>query len=127
MGSRPAICALLCELYLSDAIPETVVHDCLCALLWNVRAAQPAMRALPPRCMPGAACPPVCSLATRLCCHILCSRTPHTLALQIQDPHPGDIECACTILQSVGPLLDASSLGEPGVCSGGGGGGVCVA
>ncbi len=41
-ATRPAICALLCQMYLSDGIPETVVHDCLEQLLWNVSAAQPS-------------------------------------------------------------------------------------
>jgi hypothetical protein len=35
-GKRSAICNLLCELYLCDVIPETVVCDCLEQLLWNV-------------------------------------------------------------------------------------------
>jgi hypothetical protein len=35
-GTRLGICTLLCELYLADCIPETVIHDCLEQLLWDV-------------------------------------------------------------------------------------------
>lgn len=36
-GLRPGICRLLCELYLQEVVPETVLHDCLEQLLWDVR------------------------------------------------------------------------------------------
>lgn len=35
-AKRQAVCSLLCELYLADAIPETVIFDCLEQLLWDV-------------------------------------------------------------------------------------------
>lgn len=35
-AKRQAVCSLLCELFLADAIPETVIFDCLEQLLWDV-------------------------------------------------------------------------------------------
>ncbi|KAL4457800.1 hypothetical protein ABPG75_012665 [Micractinium tetrahymenae] len=36
-GLRPGVCQLLCELYLQEVVPETVLHDCLEQLLWDIR------------------------------------------------------------------------------------------
>lgn len=33
---RPGICRLLCELFLQELVPDTVLHDCLEQLLWDV-------------------------------------------------------------------------------------------
>ena len=102
---RRAICALLCELLLVDAVPETVLHAALEALLWDVSRVRPAAvmescvcwrGSAPPR--PDARLPAPPTLAW-------------TLPPQIRDPLPADVECACAVLQAVGRVLDGSELG----------------